>query len=109
MSNTLFDDLKKAQNIWMDTIDRSARANLDTMEKMLEMNKQRYSASADVASPSDFLASQAGVFKDYIEAASAHFEALTVIGTESRERLTALSQDVSRGMDFSSFFPCRKQ
>jgi len=105
MSNKIFEDFKKAQNIWMDTIDRSARANLDTMEKMLEMNKQRFSASADVASPTDFVSSQSGIFKDYAEVASAHFEALTSIGSESRDQLTELSQEFTKGMDLSAFFP----
>jgi hypothetical protein len=105
MSNRIFDDFKKAQNIWMDTIDRSARANLDTMEKMLEMNKQRFSALADGASPSDFIASQSGIFKDYAEVASAHFESLTAIGTDSRDQLTELSQEFAKGLDFSTLFP----
>jgi hypothetical protein len=105
MSNKIFEDFKKAQNIWMDTIDRSARANLDTMEKMLELNKQRFSDSADVASPTDFIAAQSGVLKDYAEVASAHFEALTSIGSESRDQLTELSQEFAKGMDLSSFFP----
>ncbi|MEN1729234.1 MAG: phasin family protein [Pseudomonadota bacterium] len=105
MSNKIFEDVKKAQNIWMDTIDKSVRANLDTVEKMLEMNKQRFSATADVASPSDFIASQSGVFKDYAEAVSTHLEALTSIGTDSRDQFTELSQEFAKGMDFSSFFP----
>jgi len=105
MSNKVFEDVKKAQNIWMETIDRSARANLDTMEKILELNKQRFSAGADVTSPTDVISTQSGAFKDYAELTSAHFEALIRIGSESRDQLTELSQSVAKGMDFSAIFP----
>jgi hypothetical protein len=105
MSNKIFEDVKKAQNIWMETLDKSARANLDAMEKMLELNKQRFSTTAELAGPSDFIASQSSAFKDYAELASAHLESLASIGTESREQLTELSQEFAKGMDFSSLFP----
>jgi len=106
MSNhKIFDEMKKAQNIWMETIDRSARVNLDTVEKLMELNKQRFSGAAETSSPSDFVAQQSAAFKDYAEAMSAHFEALTAIGSDSRDQLTELSQEFAKGIDFSSFFP----
>ncbi len=104
-TNTALEDVKKAQNIMMETIDKSARANLDAVQKLLELNKQRFSSASDVTNPSDFVASQSSAIKDYAEAMSAHFENLTAIGTESREQLTELSQDFAKGVDLSSLFP----
>lgn len=104
-TNTAFEEVKKAQNILMETIDKSARANLDAVQKLLELNKQRFSSANGVTNPSELVANQSSAFKDYAEAMSAHFENLTAIGTESREQLTELSQDFSKGLDFSSFFP----
>jgi len=102
---TALEELKKAQAILMETIDKSARTHLDAVEKLLEFNKQRFSNMSDAKDPADYIARQSAAFKDYAEQCTAHFEALTAIGNESREQLTELSQEFAKSLDFSSFFP----
>jgi len=106
MSNTTpMEDLKKAQNILMEAIDKSARTHLDAVEKLLEFNKQRFSNLSEASDPGDYVARQSAAFKDYAEQCTAHVEALTAIGNESRDQLTELSQEFAKTLDFSSFFP----
>ena len=106
MSNTTaLEELKKAQNIMMEAVDKSARTNLEAVEKMLELNKQRFSNLTEATNPGDYVARQSSAFKEYAEHLSAHIEALTAIGNESREQLTELSQEFAKGLDFTSFFP----
>jgi len=104
-TNAIFEDFKKVQNILFESIDQSARANLEAAEKFLELNKQRVSSLTEVASPSEVIARQSDAFKDYAEALSAHIETLSGISTKSREQLTELSEGFAKDMDFSSFFP----
>ena len=101
---TAFTEMKKAQDILMEAIDKSARTNLESIEKLLELNKDRLSGLSDVSNPSDLVARQSAAFKEYAEHLSAHMEALAAIGTESREQLTELGQEFAKSMDFSSLF-----
>ncbi len=101
---TAFTEMKKAQDILMEAIDKSARTNLESIEKLLELNKDRLSGLSDVSNPSDLIARQSAAFKEYAEHLSAHMEALAAIGTESREQLTELGQEFAKSMDFSSMF-----
>ncbi len=101
---TAFTEMKKAQDILMEAIDKSARTNLESIEKLLELNKDRMSGLSDVSNPSDLIARQSAAFKEYAEHLSAHMEALAAIGTESREQLTELGQEFAKSMDFSSLF-----
>ena len=106
MSNqTAFTELKKAQDILAEAIDKSAKTNLEAVEKLLELNKQRLSDMGDISNPSDLVSRQSAAFKEYVDFVSGHVEALTAIGNESREQLTELSQEFAKGLDFSSFFP----
>lgn len=106
MSNqAAFTEIKKAQDILADTIDKSARTNLEAVEKLLELNKQRLSDLGEVSSPSEYVSRQSAAFKEYVDFLSGHVEALTAIGQESREQLTGLSQEFAKGMDFSDLFP----
>jgi phage-related minor tail protein len=103
-TQTAFDEIRKAQEIIMDAIDKSARANLAATEKMLELNKQRFASLNDVDSPADYMAKQSTAFKEYADELNQQFETLAAIGNESREQLTELGQEFARNMDFSSFF-----
>ena len=103
-STSAFAEMKKAQDILLEAIDKSAKTNLESVEKLLELNKQGLSGFTDVSNPSDLIARQSAAFKEYAEHLSAHMEALTAIGTESREQLMELGQEFAKGMDFSSFF-----
>ncbi len=106
MSNqTAFAEMKKAQEILAEAIDKSAKTNLEAVEKLMELNKQRFSEMGDLNNPSDFVSRQSAAFKEYVDFLSGHVEALTSIGNESREQLTELSQEFAKGLDFSSFFP----
>lgn len=105
MSNaTSFEDFKKAQQVIVDAIDKSARINLATMEKLLEMNKERFGQMGEVSSPADLFSRQSTAFKDYAEQINHHMEELAAVGTESREQLTELGQDFARNVDFSGLF-----
>lgn len=101
---TAFTEMKKAQDILMEAIDKSARTNLESVQKLLELNKEGLSSLSDVSNPSDLIARQSATFKEYAEHLSAHMEALAAIGTESREQLTELGQEFAKTMDFSSLF-----
>ncbi|MDT8438620.1 MAG: phasin family protein [Wenzhouxiangellaceae bacterium] len=104
MSNQIaFDEIKKAQEIIVDAIDRSARVNLAAVEKMLELNKQRFS-NVEFSNPADFFARQTTAVKEYAEQVNAQFEELASIGNESREQLTELSQEFAKNLDFASLF-----
>lgn len=103
-NQTAFEDIKKAQEIIMDAIDKSTRANLASFEKMLELNKERFSNLGDVTNPAEYVEKQSNAFKEYAEQMNQQFETLTEIGTESRERLAELGQDYAKNLDFSSFF-----
>ena len=106
MSNqTAFEEFKKAQDILAEAIDKSAKTNLEAVEKLLEMNKQRFSDLGEISNPSEFASRQASAFKDYVDFLSNHVQSLNAIGTESREQLTGLSQEFAKGIDFSGFFP----
>jgi len=101
---TAFTEMKKAQDILMEAIDKSARTNLESVQKLLELNKEGLSGLGEVSNPSDLIARQSAAFKEYAEHLSAHMEALAAIGTESREQLTELGQEFAKTMDFSSVF-----
>ncbi|NCO19760.1 MAG: hypothetical protein GW900_06890, partial [Gammaproteobacteria bacterium] len=58
----------------------------------------------DVSSPADFIARQSSAFKEYAEQVNQQFEELAAIGNESREKLTGLSQNFAKSMDFSKLF-----
>jgi len=103
-NQTAFEDIKKAQQIFMEAIDKTTRANLASVEKMMELNKKRFSSLDDVGNPADFVASQSSAFKEYAEEMNQQFETLTEIGNESREKLAELSQDFAKNLDLSSFF-----
>ena len=103
-NQTAFGDISKAQEIFMDAIDKTTRANLASAEKMMELNKKRFSSFDDVSNPADFMARQSNAFKEYAEEMNHQFETLTEIGNESREKLTELTQDFAKNLDFSSFF-----
>lgn len=99
-----FAEMKKAQDILLEAIDKSAKVNLESVEKLLELNKQRLTGLTDVSNPSDLIARQSATFKEYAEHLAAHMEALTTIGTESREQLMELGQEFAKGLDFGSMF-----
>ena len=101
---TAFEDINKAQQIIMDAIDKTTRANLAAVEKMMDLNKQRFSSLGKTSDPADFVANQTTAFKAYAEQMNEQFETLTEIGNESREKLTELGQDFAKSVDFSSFF-----
>ena len=103
-SNSAFSEMKKAQDILFEAIDKAAKTNLESVEKLMELNKQGLSGMTDVSNPSDLIAKQSAAFKEYAEHLSAHMEALTAIGTESREQLMELGQEFAKSMDLSSMF-----
>lgn len=103
--HSYIDDIKKAHDILMDAFDKSARAHLDTAEKVLAMNRQRIESMSKITNPGDFVTDQTSAARDYAEQFSAHIQALTAIGNESREQLTELSQEFAKGVDFSMFTP----
>lgn len=103
--HSYFDEMKKAHDILMDAFDKSARAHLDSAEKVLAMNRQRIESLGKITSPGDFVTDQTSAVRDYAEQFSAHIQALTTIGNESREQLTELSQEFAKGVDFSMFSP----
>jgi len=99
-----FEEVKKAQEIIAEAIDKSARTNLASVEKLLELNKQNFGQLQDVSSPADFFSRQSTAFKEYAEQVNKQFEELAAIGNESREQLTELGQEFAKNLDFSSFF-----
>lgn len=101
---TAFEDITKAQQIIMDAIDKTTRANLASVEKMMDLNKQRLSSAADLSDPSDFVAKQSTAFKAYAEQMNQQFETLAAIGNESREQLMELGQDFAKNLNFTNFF-----
>ena len=101
---TAFEEFKKAQEIISGAIEKSTRANLASVEKLLEINKQSLGQIQSVGSPADFFASQTTAFKQYAEQVNQQFEQLSAIGAESREQLTGLSQEFAKNMDFGSMF-----
>lgn len=104
MSNQIaFDEFKKAQEIMADAMDRAARVNLSAVEKMLELNKQRFS-NIEFSNPADYFARQTTAVKEYAEQMNHQFEELASIGNESREQLTELGQEFAKNMDFASLF-----
>jgi hypothetical protein len=103
--DTVFAELKKAQDVITETIDKSARTNLETFEKLMEINKKSASNTDQAANPTDIFARQSAIFKEYAEQLGAHVEALTSIGLETREQLTEISQEFAKGLDFSAMFP----
>lgn len=103
-NKTAFEDITKAQQIIMDAIDKTTRANLAAVEKMMDLNKQRFSSLGKTSDPADFVANQSTAFKAYAEQMNEQFETLTEIGNESREQLAELGQDYAKNIDFSSFF-----
>ncbi|NBD94939.1 MAG: hypothetical protein GVY11_00480 [Gammaproteobacteria bacterium] len=102
---TALDEMKKAQNILLEAVDKSTRTHLEAVEKLLEFNKQRFSNLSEANNPGEYVARQSEAFKEYAEHCTAHVKALTAIGNESREQLTELSQEFAKNLDFSSFFP----
>ncbi len=104
-TQTAFTEFKKAQDILAEAIEKSAKTNLEAVEKLFEMNKQRLTDFSEAGNPSEVASRQASAFKDYVEFLSDHVQSLNAIGTESREQLTELSQEFAKGIDFSGFFP----
>ncbi len=103
-TTTAFAEMKKAQDILLEAIDKSAKTNLESVEKLMALNKAGLSGFTDVSNPSDLIAKQSAAFKEYAEHLAAHMEALTAIGTESREQLMELGQEFAKSMDFASLF-----
>ncbi|MDT8448701.1 MAG: phasin family protein [Wenzhouxiangellaceae bacterium] len=103
-NKTAFDEIRKAQEIILDAIDRTARTNLASAEKLLELNRKRFSGAEDFSNPADLVSRQAGAFKKYAEELNHQFEELATIGNESREQLTELGQEFAKNLDFTSFF-----
>lgn len=101
---TAFEEITKAQQIITDAIDKTTRANLASIEKMMDLGKQRFSSLGEVSDPADFVASQSTAFKAYADEMNQQFETLTAIGNESREQLMALGQDFAKNLNFSDFF-----
>jgi len=101
---TAFEDITKAQQIIMDAIDKTTRANLAAVEKMMDLNKQRFSSLGESSDPADFVAKQSTAFKEYAEEMNQQFETLAAIGNESREQLMALGQDFAKNLNFTSVF-----
>src|SRR6056297_3302190 len=101
---TAFEDITKAQQIIMDAIDKTTRANLAAVEKMMDLNKQRFSSLGEASDPADFVTKQSTVFKAYAEEMNQQFETLTAIGNESREQLMELGQDFAKNLKFPGFF-----
>lgn len=105
---TAFEDVTKAQQIIMDAIDKTTRANLAAVEKMMDLNKQRFSSLGESSDPADFVARQSTTFKAYAEEMNQQFETLAAIGNESREQLMELGQDFAKNLDFTSIFDAPK-
>ncbi len=105
LDHPAFAELQKAQSIFVDAIDKTARKNLEATEKMLELNRKRFESLQDVSDADDYAAKQTEAFKEYAEHMKAHVEALTSIGNESREQLTAAGTELAKSMDFSDLFP----
>lgn len=103
--NTVFEELKKAQDVLTDTIHRSAQTNLETFEKLMEINRKSVSKADEVSNPNDFISRQSAVFKEYAEQLGSHVETLTSIGLETRDQLTEISAEFAKGLDFSAMFP----
>lgn len=103
-TTSAFAEMKKAQDILLEAIDKAAKTNLESVEKLMALNKQGLSSFTDVSNPSDLIARQSAAFKAYAEHLSAHMEALTTIGNESREQLMELGQEFAKGVDISSLF-----
>lgn len=103
-NKTAFDEIRKTQEIILDAIDRTARTNLASAEKLLELNRKRFSGAEDFSNPADLVSRQASAFKEYAEELNHQFEELATIGNESREQLTELGQEFAKNLDFSSFF-----
>lgn len=101
---TAFEEITKAQQIITDTIDKTTRANLAAVEKMMDLNKQRFSSFGDASDPADFVAKQSTAFKAYAEEMNKQFETLAAIGNESREQLMELGQDFAKNLNFTSLF-----
>ena len=105
MSNaTAFEDFKKFQQVIVDAVDKSARINMATIEKLLEMNKESFGQIGEVTSPADLFSRQTTTMKEYAEQINHHIEELAAVGTASREQLTELGQDFARNLDFSDLF-----
>ncbi len=100
-----FTEARKIQDIMVEAVEKTARKNLETSEKLLELNSKRFSNAQDFSNPSDYIARQSAAFKDYTEQLTAHFEALTDIGNESREALTEVGQKLAGSIDVSSMIP----
>jgi paraquat-inducible protein B len=103
-SSPMFDEFRKAQEILAETIDKTARANMASVEKLFELNRASFARMQDITSPADFIARQSSVFKEYAEQVNQQFEELTAIGNESREQLTELGQAMTRNLDVTSLF-----
>ncbi|MFU8831408.1 MAG: phasin family protein [Wenzhouxiangella sp.] len=103
--NTVFEELKKAQNVLTDTINKSAQTNLETFEKLMEINRKSVSKADEASNPNDLITRQSAVFKEYAEQLGSHVETLTNIGLETREQLTEISSEFAKGLDFSAMFP----
>ncbi len=103
-TNTAFAELKKAQDILLEAIEKSAKTHLDSVQKLMDLNKQGLSGLTDLSNPGELIARQSATFKEYAEQVSAHMEALSAIGAESREQLMELGQEFAKGLDFSSLF-----
>jgi len=101
---TAFEDITKAQQIILDAIDKTTRANLAAVEKMMDLNKQRFSSFGESSDPADLMTKQSTAFKAYAEEMNQQFETLTAIGNESREQLMELGQEFARNLKFPDFF-----
>jgi len=101
---TSFEEFRKAQQIVAEAIDKSARSQLASVEKLLEINRQSFEKMGEVSSPADFFSRQSTALKEYAEQVNHQFEELAAIGNESREQLTELGQDFARNLDMSSLF-----
>lgn len=105
---TAVEDITRAQQIVMDAIDRTTRANLAAVEKMMDLNKQRFSSLGESSDPAEFVTRQSTAFKAYADEMNQQFETLAAIGNESREQLAELGQNFAKNLDFSSFFAAPK-
>lgn len=101
---TAFEDITKAQQVIMDAIDKTTRANLASFEKMMELGKQPFTSLGDLTDPTEMVARQSSAFKAYAEEVNHQFETLTAIGNESREQLMELGQDFAKNLNFTEFF-----
>ena len=105
MSTTpMFEEFRKAQEILAQTVEKTARANLASVEKMMELNRTGFAGMQEAEGPADFIARQSGVLRQYGEEFGRQFEELSAIGTESREQLLELGQAMIRNVDLSGWF-----